>query len=91
MRYPIAVEPGDDTHAFGVVAPDLPGCFTAGDTLDETLSNAEEAVVAWIDMMLDHDQPIPHPAELAACWGRVELSGNRGQVHRRLRPRLQLD
>jgi predicted RNase H-like HicB family nuclease len=64
MRYPIAIEPGDDTHAFGVVVPDLPGCFSAGDTLDETLSNAEEAVVAWIDMMLDHDQPIPQPSSI---------------------------
>lgn len=34
MRYPIAIEPGDDTHAWGVVVPDLPGCFSAGTTLD---------------------------------------------------------
>ena len=52
MRYPIAIEPGDEAQAFGVVVPDLPGCFSAGDTLDEALSNAEEAVVAWIDAML---------------------------------------
>lgn len=35
MRYPAANEPGDEKHAFGVVVPDLPGCFSAGDTLDE--------------------------------------------------------
>ncbi len=29
MRYPIAIEPGDATHAYGVVVPDLPGCFSA--------------------------------------------------------------
>jgi len=40
MYYPIAIEPGDDTHAFGVVVPDLPGCFSAGDTLDEAMENA---------------------------------------------------
>ena len=27
MRYPIAIEPGDDATAWGVVVPDLPGCF----------------------------------------------------------------
>ena len=32
MRYPIAIEPGDDTHAFGVIVPDLPGCYSAGDS-----------------------------------------------------------
>lgn len=31
MRYSVAIEPGDDRHAFGVVVPDLPGCFSAGD------------------------------------------------------------
>jgi hypothetical protein len=34
MRYPVAIEQGTDDTAFGVVVPDLPGCFSAGDTLD---------------------------------------------------------
>ena len=33
MHYPIVIESGSDTNAFGVVIPDLPGCFSAGDTL----------------------------------------------------------
>nr|MBA3835536.1 type II toxin-antitoxin system HicB family antitoxin [Sphingomonas sp.] len=49
MRYPIAIEAGSDSTAFGVVVPDLAGCFSAGDSLDEAISNAEEAVAAWID------------------------------------------
>jgi predicted RNase H-like HicB family nuclease len=32
MRYPIAIEPGHDSTAWGVVVPDLQGCFFAGDT-----------------------------------------------------------
>ena len=35
MKFIIAIEPGDETHSFGVVVPELPGCFSAGDTLDE--------------------------------------------------------
>jgi predicted RNase H-like HicB family nuclease len=46
MRYPIAIEPGSETTAFGVVVPDLPGCFSAGDTLDEAFTGAEEAAAA---------------------------------------------
>ena len=64
MRYPIAVELGSDAQAFGVVVPDLPGCFAAGDTLDEALADAEAAVVAWIDAMLDQGQPIPSPSTI---------------------------
>lgn len=37
MRYPVVIELGTDTTAFGVIVPDLPGCFSAGDTLDEAM------------------------------------------------------
>ena len=40
MRYPIVIEPGGETTAFGVIVPDLPGCFSAGDTLDEAILGA---------------------------------------------------
>jgi predicted RNase H-like HicB family nuclease len=53
MRYPIVIEQGTDTAAFGVVVPDLPGCFSAGDTLDEAIDNAKEAAAAWIDAAMD--------------------------------------
>ncbi|MFX4790020.1 type II toxin-antitoxin system HicB family antitoxin, partial [Acinetobacter baumannii] len=29
MLYPIAIERGTDTEAFGVSVPDIPGCFSA--------------------------------------------------------------
>ena len=64
MRYPIAIEVGSETTAFGVVVPDLPGCFSAGDTLDEAMINAEEAAAAWIDATLDAGGSIPEPSNL---------------------------
>ena len=66
MRYPIAIEPGSADTAFGVVVPDLPGCFSAGDTLDEAMANVEEAVASWIDATLDAGRSIPPPSQLAA-------------------------
>lgn len=66
MRYPVAIEVGDENHAFGVVVPDLPGCFSAGDSLDDALSNAEEAILTWIDAMLDAGQSIPQPSSVDA-------------------------
>lgn len=38
MRYPVAIESGTETEAFGVVVPDLPGCFSAGDTMEEAMA-----------------------------------------------------
>jgi predicted RNase H-like HicB family nuclease len=66
MRYPIAIEPGTETAAFGVVVPDLPGCFSAGDTLDEALAGAEEAAAAWVDATLDSGLAIPRASSLDA-------------------------
>ncbi|MFT4178470.1 MAG: type II toxin-antitoxin system HicB family antitoxin [Thermomonas sp.] len=66
MRYPVLIEPGTASTAFGVVVPDLPGCFSAGDTLDEALLNAEAAVAMWIDAALDQGQDIPPPSPLEA-------------------------
>ena len=66
MRYPIAIEPGNDTTAWGVVVPDLTGCFSAGDTLEKAMIQAEEAVTAWIDVALDDGQDIPAPSHIEA-------------------------
>lgn len=50
MKYPIAIEVDDETHAYGVVVPDLPGCYSAGDTLDLAYENAKEAIAGWIEV-----------------------------------------
>jgi predicted RNase H-like HicB family nuclease len=66
MRYPVAIETGDAAHAFGVAVPDLPGCFTAGDTLDEALAGAQEAMALWIEATLDAGHAVPTPSSLEA-------------------------
>ncbi len=75
MRYPIAIEPGTGTTAFGVVVPDLPGCFSAGDTLDEAMTGAEEAAAAWIDATLDAGDAIPRPSSLDAIRANPDYVG----------------
>lgn len=64
MHYPVAIEKGDKKHAYGVAVPDLPGCFSAGDTLDEALANAKEAIFLHLEGLLDDRQPIPKPHPL---------------------------
>jgi predicted RNase H-like HicB family nuclease len=77
MKYPIAIEPGDDTHAWGVVVPDLPGCFSVDDSgIDEAIDNAKEAIAAWIEAVVDDGGDIPAPSAIEAhranpefdCW-----------------------
>ena len=65
MNYVIAIEPGDKKHAFGVAVPDLPGCFSAGDTLDEAITNAREAIELWLETVIDDGLPVPAPEPLS--------------------------
>jgi len=64
MEYLVAIERGDADHAFGTVVPDLPGCFSAGDTLEEALANTKEAIELQLETLLDAgDVPSePRPA-----------------------------
>ncbi len=73
MRYPVAIEIGDKRHAYGVVVPDLPGCFSAGDTLEEALSNAQEAILLHLEGLLDEERPIPKPSALAILQRKREF------------------
>jgi len=85
LKYPIAIEPGKEGKAFGVVVPDLPGCFSAGDTLDEAVENSKEAITLWVETVLDNNGTIPAPSPLAAhvnnqefigwLWAVVEIDG----------------
>ena len=75
MRYPIAIEPGDERTAFCVVVHDLPGCFSAGDTLDEAFSGAEEAAAAWVDAALDAGEAVPPPLALESLRQNPDYAG----------------
>jgi predicted RNase H-like HicB family nuclease len=75
MRFPIAIEPRTDRSECGVVIPDLPGCFSAGEMLEEAIAGAEEAGHAWIDAALDAGEPAPPPSTLEAIRAKLEYAG----------------
>jgi predicted RNase H-like HicB family nuclease len=75
MRYPIAIEVGTETAAYGVVVPDLPGCFSAGDTIDDAVTAAEEAAAAWIDATLDAGGTVPAPSSIEALRAQPDYAG----------------
>jgi predicted RNase H-like HicB family nuclease len=76
MRYPIAIEPATATTAWGVVVPDLPGCFSAGDTLEQAKLHAKEAVSAWLELAGDAGRAIPAPSNIDALQlAHPELTG----------------
>jgi len=75
MKFIIAIEPGNDTTAWGVVVPDLPGCFSAGDTLDEAMDNAREAIDLHVQTMLEDGESIAPACTLAQWQADPEYAG----------------
>ncbi len=43
---------------YHVYAPDLPGLHTQGDTLDESIANAEEALELYVEGLREEGRPI---------------------------------
>ncbi|MDO5679774.1 MAG: type II toxin-antitoxin system HicB family antitoxin [Pelistega sp.] len=65
MKYPIVIEPGNEKTAWGVVVPDLPGCFSAADEgINQAIENAKEAIELWIEEALDNGESIPKPSSI---------------------------
>jgi len=62
MFYPALIHK-DPGSAYGVIFPDVPGCFSAGDTLDEAMRNAAEALAAHISWLERDGEAVPSPRQ----------------------------
>ena len=64
MRQYIALIHKDADSDFGVSFPDLPGCVTAGATLDEARDMAAEALALHLEGLAEDGTAIPEPSSL---------------------------
>ena len=86
MRFALALHT-DDGIKYGVTVPDLPGCFSAGDTLDQALDLAREAIDLHCEGLTEDGMDIPAPKSLSehqadplladAVWAIVEVDVER--------------
>ncbi|ASQ44957.1 type II toxin-antitoxin system HicB family antitoxin [Legionella clemsonensis] len=58
MRYPVVIHK-DERSDFGVSVPDIPGCYSAGSTYDEALTNAIEAIECHLEGLLMDNDSLP--------------------------------
>jgi predicted RNase H-like HicB family nuclease len=57
----IAMIEEEEGKAVGVWFPDLPGCTSAGDTVDEAIVNAREALALYAESIEEYPQEMPAP------------------------------
>ena len=75
MKFTIAIEPETQKTAFGVAVPDLPGCFSAGDTVEEAFDNAREAIEAHLEVLAEEGKDIPKLKPMSEWQADKEYRG----------------
>jgi predicted RNase H-like HicB family nuclease len=59
---------------YGVVVPDLPGCYSAGDTVEDAIRNSGEALRLWIEATKGSGGTIPQPRSVEALRRDPEVA-----------------
>lgn len=75
MALPYRLEIVEDQEEGGFVVsyPDLPGCITCGDTIEDAMNNAKDAKKVWIEAALEEGIEINEPDSIEDYSGQFKL------------------
>lgn len=76
MNYPVVIHHEDGT-AYGVTVPDIPGCFSAGDTVSEALTNTKEAIEGHLQLLAEDGEVAPSASDVDVYFDDDEFAGGR--------------
>ncbi|MBN6712053.1 type II toxin-antitoxin system HicB family antitoxin [Haemophilus haemoglobinophilus] len=62
MLYPLAIEKVSDGYV--VAVPDVPGCYSAGDTIEEALLNSRQAIESHLELLVQDGIDIPQATNI---------------------------
>ena len=63
MKFPVVLHKDEDSE-YGVIIPDVPGCYSAGETVAKALENVAEALSLHFEGLVLDEAPIPQPLEI---------------------------
>lgn len=75
LKYPVTIRPLSKEEGGGYLVefPDLPGCMADGETVEEALHEAEDALESWLTTAKEHNDPIPQPSIAANFSGQWRI------------------
>ena len=73
LPYRLEIVPDIDEGGYAVRYPDLPGCVTVGETIDEAFINAQEAKKIWLEAALEEGIIITEPTAVNDYSGQFKL------------------
>ncbi|MBI3976739.1 MAG: type II toxin-antitoxin system HicB family antitoxin [Chloroflexi bacterium] len=62
-RYTIILHPDHEEGGYTVTVPALPGCVTEGDSIEEAIAMARDAIAGYISSLEKHGEPVPEEQE----------------------------
>ncbi|MBF0283473.1 MAG: type II toxin-antitoxin system HicB family antitoxin [Magnetococcales bacterium] len=63
LEYPCSIRrlSAEEGGGYFVEYPDLPGCMSDGETIEEAMANGQEAALSWLEAARALGRPIPKP------------------------------
>jgi predicted RNase H-like HicB family nuclease len=74
MKFTVVMH-SDDGIRYGVCVPDLPGCFSAGNDLDDALASVREAIDLHVETLIEDGVDIPLRAPIATHQANADYAG----------------
>ena len=62
-RYTSILEPDPEEGGYTVTVPALPGCITQGETIEQCIERAREAIAGYIESLISEGEPVPEETE----------------------------
>jgi len=73
MRFSVVLHTNDGVR-FGVTVPDLPGCFSSGDTFDDALASVVEAIDLHLEGVIEGGGEVPTPRAISEHIGNSDYA-----------------
>jgi len=64
MKFYVVIEPDLESGGYVAECPELPGCVSQGETVDEALRNIKEAIEAYLESVKKHGESLPLVTEV---------------------------
>ena len=62
-KYTIILHPEPEEGGYSVIVPALPGCVTQGETVEQCIERAKEAIAGYIESLEAAGEPVPEETE----------------------------
>lgn len=70
-QYTVILEWDPEAEAYAAIVPALPGCASQGRTVEEALTNAQEAIELYLEELRARGEPIPEDVQVQTAKVRV--------------------